>query len=212
MAQRLDEQSYYNGLQAFGFSFPTNIDLPYEKDGLIPTQSTLKSYVYKGSVSYGYGLRVTFVQMLRAYAVFSNGGYLITPYLRDYTLSRNNKKIDFNHNDNPLMILSPYTADTMQKTLIKTVDEGTAKQTKVEGVIVGGKTGTARVAVNGKYGDNYIGSFFGFAKDEKSSYTIGVVVFESSAKSSYYASQTATPIANKIIKAMIEEGYLKPIE
>lgn len=212
MAQRLDEQSYYNGLQAFGFSFPTNIDLPYEKDGLIPTQSTLKSYVYKGSVSYGYGLRVTFVQMLRAYAVFSNGGYLITPYLRDYTLSRNNKKIDFNHNDNPLMILSPYTADKMQKTLIKTVDEGTAKQTKVEGIIVGGKTGTARVAVNGKYGDNYIGSFFGFAKDEKSSYTIGVVVFESSAKSSYYASQTATPIANKIIKAMIEEGYLKPIE
>lgn len=212
MAQRLDEQSYYNGLQAFGFSFPTNIDLPYEKDGLIPTQSTLKSYVYKGSVSYGYGLRVTFVQMLRAYAVFSNGGYLITPYLRDYTLSRNNKKIDFNHNDNPLMILSPYAADKMQKTLIKTVDEGTAKQTKVEGVIVGGKTGTARVAVNGKYGDNYIGSFFGFAKDEKSSYTIGVVVFESSAKSSYYASQTATPIANKIIKAMIEEGYLKPIE
>lgn len=212
MAQRLDEQSYYNGLQAFGFSFPTNIDLPYEKDGLIPSQATFKSYVYKGSISYGYGLRVTFLQMLRAYATFSNGGYLVTPYLRDYTLSRNNKKMDFHHNDNPLMILSPYTADKMQKTLIKTVDEGTAKKTKVEGIIIGGKTGTARVAVNGKYGNNYMGSFFGFAKDEKSNYTIGVVVFESSEKSSYYASQTATPIANKIIKAMVEEGYLKPIE
>lgn len=212
MAQRLDEQSYYDGLRSFGFSLPTNIDLPYEKDGLIPSKSTLRSYVYKGSVSYGYSLRVTFLQMLRAYAAFSNNGYLVTPYLRDYTLSRNNKKIDFNHTNDSLMILSPYTADRMQKTLIKTVNEGTAKQTRVDGIIVGGKTGTARVAENGKYGENYIGSFFGFAKDEKSTYTIGVVVFESNVRNSYYASQTAAPIANKIIKAMIEEGYLKPIE
>ena len=212
MAQRLDEQSYHNGLQAFGFSFPTNIDLPYEEDGLLPSPATFKSYVYKGSVSYGYGLRVTFIQMLRAYGAFSNGGYLITPYLRDYTISRNNKKIYFKHDESPLMILSPYTADKMQKTLIKTVNEGTAKQTKVEGIIVGGKTGTARITTNGKYGDKYIGSFFGFAKDKQSSYTIGVVVFESNAKSSYYASQTAAPIANKIINAMIEEGYLKPSE
>lgn len=212
MAQRLDEQSYYDGLRSFGFSLPTNIDLPYEKDGLIPSKSTLRSYVYKGSVSYGYSLRVTFLQMLRAYAAFSNNGYLVTPYLRDYTISRSNKKIDFNHTNDSLMILSPYTADRMQKTLIKTVNEGTAKQTRVDGIIVGGKTGTARVAENGKYGENYIGSFFGFAKDEKSTYTIGVVVFESNVRNSYYASQTATPIANKIIKAMIEEGYLKPIE
>ena len=150
--------------------------------------------------------------MLRAYAAFANNGYLVTPYLRDYTLSRNNKKIDFDHNNEPLMILSPYTVDRMQKTLIKTVNDGTAKQAKVDGIIIGGKTGTARVTTNGRYGENYTGSFFGFAKDAKSNYTIGVVVFETSAKSSYYASQTAAPIANKIIKAMIEEGYLKPIE
>ena len=199
MAQRLDEQSYYTGSQSFGFSLPTS-------------QSTFRSYVYKGSVSYGYGLRVTFLQMLRAYAAFANNGYLVTPYLRDYTLSRNNKKIDFDHNNEPLMILSPYTVDRMQKTLIKTVNDGTAKQAKVDGIIIGGKTGTARVTTNGRYGENYTGSFFGFAKDAKSNYTIGVVVFETSAKSSYYASQTAAPIANKIIKAMIEEGYLKPIE
>lgn len=212
MAQRLDERTYYNGLRAFGFSFLTNIDLPYEKDGLIPSQSTLKSYVYKGSVSYGYGMRVTFLQMLRAYAVFANNGYLVTPYIRDYTLSQNNKKININKPSPKIGILGVYTADTMQKTLIKTVEEGTAKKTKVDGIIVGGKTGTARIADKGKYGNKYIGSFFGFAKDEKSNYTIGVVVFESSAQSSYYASQTATPIANKIIKALVEEGYLKEIE
>ncbi len=212
MAQRLDEKTYHNGLMAFGFSFPTNIDLPYEKDGIIPSQSTLKSYVYKGSVSYGYGMRATFMQILRAYAVLANNGYLVTPYLRDYTLSQNNKKIDINASKDKIKVLNVYTADTMQKTLIKTVNEGTATSAKVDGIIVGGKTGTARIATNGKYKDKYIGSFFGFAKDDKANYTIGVVVFESSAKNNYYAAQTAVPIAKKVINALIEEGYLKQIE
>ncbi|MDE6886757.1 MAG: penicillin-binding protein 2 [Helicobacteraceae bacterium] len=212
MAQRLSAKTYYSGLQAFGFSIPTNIDLPYEKNGLLPSQAMLNSYVYKGSISYGYGMRATFIQMLRAYAIFANGGYLITPYLKDYTISSNGQKLDIHKPNDKIKILNVYSADTMQKTLIKTVEQGTAKQTKVDGVIVGGKTGTARVAIGGKYGDKYIGSFFGFAKDDKSSYTIGVVVFESSAKSSYYASQTATPIANEVIKALVQEGYLKKIE
>lgn len=212
MAQRLDNKTYHTGLQAFGFSFPTMIDLPYEKSGLIPSQSIFKSYVYKGSVSYGYALRVTFLQMLRAYGVFANGGYLVTPYLRDYTLSTNNKKIDIHTPSEKINILSVYTADAMQKTLIKTAETGTAKTAKVDGIIVGGKTGTARMTDNGKYGDKYIGSFFGFAKDTQSSYTIGVVVFESSARNSYYASQTAAPIANRVIKTLIEEGYLKQID
>ena len=211
MAQRLDSKAYYNGLRAFGFSFPTNIDMPYEKSGLIPSQNTLQSSVYKGSVSYGYGIRTTFLQMLRAYGVFANDGYLITPYIRDYTLF-NNKKIDINNGKNKINILSPYTVESIHNTLIKTVESGTAKQTKVDGIIVGGKTGTARMAVNGKYGDKYIGSFFGFAKDEKSNYTIGVVVFESSVKNNYYSSQTAAPITNKIINTLIEEGYLNRIK
>lgn len=212
MAQRLSANTYYSGLQAFGFSIPTNIDLPYEKNGLLPSKAMLNSYVYKGSISYGYGMRATFIQMLRAYAIFANGGYLITPYLRDYTISSNGQKLDIHKPNDKIKILNVYSADTMQKTLIKTVEQGTAKQAKVDGVIVGGKTGTARVAIGGKYGDKYIGSFFGFAKDDKSNYTIGVAVFESSAKSSYYASQTATPIANEVIKALVQEGYLKKIE
>ncbi|RDU63514.1 penicillin-binding protein 2 [Helicobacter sp. MIT 14-3879] len=212
MAQRLNAKTYHNALVAFGFSLPTNIDLPYEKSGIIPSQYTFNSYVYKGSVSYGYGMRATFIQMLRAYAVFANGGYLINPYVRDYTLTSHNKKIDINSSQNKISLLSVYTADTINKTLIKTVKSGTAKQTKVDGLIIGGKTGTARIATNGKYKDKYIGSFFGFVKDNNSNYTIGVVVFESSAKNSYYASQTAAPIAKRVIEALLEEGYLKKIE
>lgn len=212
MAQRLTAKTYYNALLAFGFSVPTNIDLPYEKSGIIPSQSTFSSYVYKGSVSYGYGMRATFIQMLRAYSAFANGGYLINPYLRDYTLTPRNQRVDINSSSNKIQILGDYTTNAIEKTLIKTVQTGTAKQTKVDGIVVGGKTGTARVATTGKYEDKYIGSFFGFVKDGKANYTIGVVVFESTAQSSYYAAQTAAPIAKKVIEALINEGYLKRIE
>lgn len=96
----------------------------------------------------------------------------------------------------------------MERTLIKTVEKGTAKIAQVKGIIVGGKTGTARIATSGRYQDAYIGSFFGFAKDKRANYTIGVVVFEASS-SNYYAAQTATPIAKKVIEALIDEGYLR---
>lgn len=208
MAQRLKAKTYHNALVAFGFSRPTGIDLPYEKIGVIPSANTLGSFVYKGSVSYGYGMRATFIQMLRAYATFANGGYLVNPYLRDYTLNNNLKKIDANATKNKVSILGEYSANVMERTLIKTVQKGTAKTAQVKGITVGGKTGTARIATSGRYQDAHIGSFFGFAKDKKANYTIGVVVFEASS-SNYYGAQTATPIAKKVIEALINEGYLK---
>lgn len=209
MAQRLNAKSYHNALMAFGFSMPTNIDLPYEKVGVIPSASTLNSFIYKGSVSYGYGMRATFMQMLRAYAAFANGGYLVNPYLRSYTINTDNKIIDINKNDDKLSILGNYSADVMERTLIKTVQKGTAKAVNVENIIVGGKTGTAKVATSGTYKNEYIGSFFGFAKDKKANFTIGVVVFGSNQQGGYYASQTAAPIAKKVIEALIDEGYLE---
>ncbi|MGX2981937.1 peptidoglycan D,D-transpeptidase FtsI family protein [Helicobacter sp. 23-1045] len=208
MAQRLNAQSYHNALVAFGFSLPTEIDLPYEKTGIIPNAKTLNSHIYKGSVSYGYAMRATFMQMLRAYSAFANGGHLVNPYLMDYIIDTNNKIIDKNKSGEKIHILGKYSADALQKVLIKTVQKGTAKVANVEGVIIGGKTGTARIATNGRYGSEYIGSFFGFAKDKKANYTIGVVVFGAK-DSSYYASQTAAPLAKKVIEALIDEGYLR---
>lgn len=208
MAQRLNAKAYHNALVAFGFSLPTNIDLPYEKVGVIPSAFTLNSFIYKGSVSYGYGMRATFMQMLRVYAAFANGGYLVTPYLRSYTINTDNKIVDINKHTEKISILGNYSADVMERTLIKTVQKGTAKAVNVKNIIVGGKTGTARIASSGRYKNEYIGSFFGFAKDKNANFTIGVVVFGAQ-QGSYYASQTAAPIAKKVIEALIDEGYLK---
>ena len=99
----------------------------------------------------------------------------------------------------------------MQKILIKTVEKGTGEATKIAGLTIGGKTGTAHIAKNGKYTNLYNSSFFGFANDKNNSYTIGVLVREPTKKYYYYASLTAVPIFKKIVEEMIEEGYLSPV-
>jgi cell division protein FtsI (penicillin-binding protein 3) len=77
----------------------------------------------------------------------------------------------------------------------------------VDGVTVGGKTGTAEIK-RGSLSVGYNSSFIGFANDNSGSkYTIGVLVIEPTR--SYFGAQSAAPIFKEITEKMIEEGYLK---
>uniref|UniRef100_UPI0022770DCD penicillin-binding transpeptidase domain-containing protein n=1 Tax=Helicobacter bizzozeronii TaxID=56877 RepID=UPI0022770DCD len=78
------------------------------------------------------------------------------------------------------------------------------------GLVVGGKTGTARTANKGKYTDIYNSSFFGFAKDKKNTLVVGVVVCGSLGSEEYYGSQTAAPIFKQIIQTLVKYQYLTP--
>ncbi|PAF52375.1 penicillin-binding protein 2 [Helicobacter sp. 13S00477-4] len=211
LTQRLSGQEFYDGLKSFGFSELTGIDLPYEKNGLIPSVKLLSGEIYKASASYGYGLRTTFMQLLRAYSVFSNGGFLITPYLTQNLIAPNGD-IYIPKLPPKKRVIDNLTAQKMQDTLIKVVSNGTGRSAKVDGVIVGGKTGTARIAKEGKYGSLYNGSFFGFVKDDENIYTIGVVAFGSHGSEEYYGSQTAAPIFKEIVKLLKDQGYLKVLK
>lgn len=211
LTQRLSTQEFYTGLKNFGFAEFTGIDLPYEKNGLLPSAKRLSNEIYKASVSYGYGLRVTFMQLLRAYSVFSNGGFLVTPHISQNFTSPNGDiyipKIPPKNR-----VISDLTAKKMQETLIKVVESGTGRAAKVNGVIVGGKTGTARIAKEGKYDKFYNGSFIGFAKDNENTYIIGVLAFGTHGNEEYYASQTAAPIFKEITELLLFQGYLKPLK
>ncbi|PAF46279.1 penicillin-binding protein [Helicobacter sp. 12S02634-8] len=208
LTQRLSGQEFYDGLKKFGFSEITGIDLPYEKNGLLPSVKLLSGEIYKASASYGYGLRTTFIQLLRAYGVFSNGGYLITPHLTQ-NLTAPNGDIYIPKIPPKQRVITPVVAQKMQDTLIRVVTIGTGRPARVDGVVVGGKTGTARIAKEGKYGSLYNGSFFGFAQDGQNTYTIGVVAFGSHGSEDYYGGQTAAPIFKRIVELLKEEGYLQ---
>lgn len=60
----------------------SGIDLPYEQKGEIPNPKRLRD-IEKSVLSYGYGLKTTFIQLLAAYNVFNNDGFYITPRLAE---------------------------------------------------------------------------------------------------------------------------------
>lgn len=218
-AQRLSGQEFYEGMKEFGFTKKTGIDLPYERVGVIPkvwqfsaNDKKKEDNVFKATVSYGQGMTATFMQVLKAYSAFNNDGIMITPRIVshikvDNDLYRGNKA-------NGKRVISSKTAKEMKRLLIKTVDEGTGRAAKIEGLEVGGKTGTAQIARRGKYLKEYISSFFGFVNDGQNSYTIGVTVMDPVSTGKYwyyhYASWSAVPVFKEIINNLVKLNYLTP--
>lgn len=209
LSSRLDGQKIYQGLMNFGLSQKTGIDLPYEQTGKIPSARELNSETYKATTSYGYGLQATFIQILNAYTTFNNNGVIISPRIVSILyLPKNNKFYKVNEAEKR-QVVSKKTADAIKDILIRTVQEGTGRGAQTPGLDVGGKTGTARIAFEGGYSNKYNSSFFGFANDQNTSLTIGVLVREPK-KGSYYASQNALYIFKNIIDILVEDGYLTP--
>lgn len=206
IAKRLNNVELLTGLKLFNLERKTGIDLPYEQKGSLPAP-TLLSSTGKSVLSYGYGVRATFIQMLAAFNVFNNDGVFITPLLA--------KSYYQNHAFTELKpkktkVLSPKLASTMKWLLGEVVKHGTGRQKPILGIELGGKTGTARIVVNGKYSSkNYNASFFGYANDRTQHYTIGVLVRVPTKENTYYASKTALPIFKDLVQLLIAEHYLK---
>lgn len=209
IAQRLDAMEFYQGLKDFGFSLRSGVDLPFENPGIIPALNRFNSPIYKATVGYGYGMNATFMQVLKAYTVFNNNGRIVTPRLVKKLVSPMGQEL-FPEKPNDAQVIPVSVAKRMQKILMKVVDQGTGTGTKMQGLEIGGKTGTAHIAEDGVYIKAYNGSFFGFVNDKKSKYTIGVLVREAKKRKAYFAAQSAVPVFKEIIEKLVENGYLTP--
>ena len=218
-AQRLSGQEFYEGMKKFGFTEKTGIDLPYEKRGVMPkiwqfsaNDKKKEDNVFKATVSYGQGMTSTFMQIMKAYSTFANEGVMVTPRIVSHINIEGDK---YKEQESPKKrIISKKTANEIKRLLVKTVDKGTGKAAKIEGLEIGGKTGTAQIARRGKYLKEYISSFFGFVNDENNSYIIGVTVLDPISTGKYwyyhYASWSAVPVFKEIINNLVKLNYLTP--
>jgi len=211
LAQRLSGQEFYDGLKKFGLEEKTGIDLPYEQIGDIHSLNQYKAgerkgkdNIFKATDSYGQGITITFMQLLKAYSAFNNNGKVSIPQIINNNLILPQKQI-----------ITQQTAKIMKKLLIQTVEEGTGRKARIDGIQIGGKTGTAQIS-NGKkgYQKKYISSFFGFANDHKNhKYTIGVTVLNpiSTGKHWYYkyAASSAVPVFRELVATLIKLNYLE---
>lgn len=222
IAQRLTGPEFFEGMKRFGFTRKTGIDLPYEKKGVMPKvwqfaagDKEKTDNVFKATVSYGQGMTSTFMQVMKAYSAFNNKGYMVTPHIVSHLTYDNSQYKPYD--DKPEKVISEKVAKEMKELLVKTVTDGTGRAAQIDGLEIGGKTGTAQIARGGKYLKKYISSFFGFVNDDKNnSYTIGVTVINPISTGQYwyyyYASWSAVPVFKEIVQNLIKLNYLSPKE
>ena len=161
----------------FGFGQKTNIELPGETPGLLPTPGKLHpngklqwSTPTPYSLAMGYNLLVNSIQMVKAYAVLANGGFDVQPHIvrkivkkqSDGTIS---KLLDQSCITSKKRVLSESVVKAVTHSLKFTTKEGgTAKRADIAGYTEAGKSGTSEKVIDGVYSkENHISSFVGFA-------------------------------------------------
>ena len=211
IAWKMKGKEFRNGLLKFGLGRQkSGIDIGREAAGKIYSLKKLRYPVNKATTAYGYGIQVTFAQLLKAYNVFNNDGVSYTPRVVNYIKREDGNKYQLKKDYTVIKPITKESANIVKDTLIKVVKQGTGRAAITEGLEIGGKTGTAMIAGRHGYEKRYHTSFFGFANDQYGhKYTIGVLVIEPKYER-HFASQSAVPVFKKIVDAMIERDMLKP--
>ncbi len=192
IAQTLGKKVYEH-YRKCGFGQPTGLNFPGQQKGYITHPKTW-SKASLNSLSFGYEIRATLLQLARAFSLFSNGGYLPIPQLT-YPLTPPPDKEK---------LYSPESIMHMRTILEKTCTQGTGHAAVIPGVTVLGKTGTARLLDGaGNYSPlKNIYTFTGIV--EKGNYKRVIVTFiKEAARHDLYASGVAAPLFERIAQKML---------
>jgi cell division protein FtsI (penicillin-binding protein 3) len=211
IAWRLSGEEFRKGLLKFGLAKPSGIDLSRDLPGSLKPLRLLNNKMHRANSSYGYGMTVTFAQLLKAYSAFNNDGVAVTPRLVDYLEDSKGNHYTLEPKVGDTKAVNKKAAKQIHNILSEVVKRGTGVKAQYPGLEVGGKTGTAHIAEHGHYTEEYHSSFYGFANDRKGhKYTIGVLVIRAKKHHTYYASQSAVPTFRRILDILVELDYLKP--
>jgi len=201
----------YRYLKALGFGRQTGVPLPGEAPGVLHglrrwTDQTLVS------VSFGYELSVTALQMARAHCTLANGGIAIKPKLVKLILSDEVQDLSA-----PDVIARVYTKGTAQQMIedimAAVVREGTGRRAAIEEYRLAGKTGTAKKAIGGTYSTNkYVSSFVCVAPATNARVVIVMMVNEPRKGGSHYGGTIAAPAVSRIARSTLEYLGVRPLE
>ncbi|MBT4107878.1 MAG: penicillin-binding protein 2, partial [Proteobacteria bacterium] len=199
IALELAPEELYRTLSAVGFGQVSGVELPGEVDGSLVKKERWRP-IEHATLSYGYGLASTQVQLARAYSVLASGGIL-----RPVTLRRGSASVPGQR------VLSRATVQQINMLLEKVVSaEGTAKKAAVPAYRVAGKTGTVhKVSSSGGYEeDRYQSIFVGFAPASRPRFVLAVMVDEPQGK--YFGGEVAAPVFARIMSDALRFNGIKP--
>lgn len=206
VGEKLGADRLYDYLSKFGLGQKTGIDLQGEVAPKMRQRGTW-NVVDLATASFGQGIAVTGIEMVRAVAVIANGGYLVTPRVVDSVHGDGwEEKVK---TDQPVRIISADAAAETAQMMVEAANRGEAKWCKVPGYNVAGKTGTAQIPVAGHYdATNTNHSFIGFAPVNNPKFVMLVTL--KSPQSSPWAAETAAPLWYSIAKELFPYFGIAP--
>jgi cell division protein FtsI (penicillin-binding protein 3) len=207
MGLRLGPQRLGLYVQRFGFGRPSSPDFPGESPGIVWNPSKLTDSAV-ASVSMGYQVGVTPLQMAAAVSAVANGGTLYEPRVVRAVV-RDGVRIPVPAKT----VRRAITEDTAAKVrdmMEAVVLRGTATAAKVPGYAVAGKTGTAAKLVGGRYSKSeYNASFVGFVPAREPVFTV-IVVIDSPHARGYTGGVVAAPVFQRIAEAALRLQGVPP--
>jgi cell division protein FtsI (penicillin-binding protein 3) len=195
-------------VERFGFGARSSRDFPGESGGIVWDPSKLNDSAL-ASVSMGYQVGVTPMQMAAAVSAIANGGELLKPrvvgaVIADGVRTPTERTV-------VRRAVSRSTAAAVTEIMEQVVERGTGARAKVPGFPTAGKTGTAQKIVDGRYSKSeYNASFVGFVPSREPMLTIVVVIDSPHGKNLYYGSGVAGPIFRRIADAALRHYGVAP--
>lgn len=204
LGQLLGKERLFSYIDKFGFGKKTGIDLTGEGKGIIFDLNQVGN-VELATTAFGQGVSVTPIQQVTAISSIVNGGYLYKPYiLKSINDAVTNNVIEEKYKHLVRRTISKETSATMRMGLESVVAKGGGKAAYIEGYRIGGKTGTAQKAKDGKYlVNNYIMSFVSVvpANDPEA---VLYLAIDNPKNTALLSSYTTTPIARRILLDIID--------
>jgi len=189
----MEPRRLWDVLAGVGFGFGSGSGLPGESPGSLADYSGWHK-IDTASMSFGYGLSVTALQLARAYAAFANDGYL-PPVSLLRTVHGVEK--DAQTSQRIFSARTAYQVKSMLETVVQ--DGGTGTKAQIPGYRVAGKPGTVRkVGANGYEDGAYLSVFAGMAPASKPR-LIMVVMVDNPQGKDYYGGLVAAPVFSKVM-------------
>jgi len=199
LALSLDENYLSSFFRKAGLGQATGVGFPGESVGMLPAKQKWRQ-IEIATLSYGYGLSVTALQLAQAYAILGSGGIK-----RQVSLLKVNGDVPGER------VMDETIARQVVNMMEGVVDvKGTAKKARVPGYRVAGKTGTVhKVAASGYQDHRYIALFAGVAPVEDPAIAL-VVVIDDPKGDMYYGGQVAAPVFSRVMAGLLRVKNIPP--
>jgi len=199
VATQLDPEQMWSVFDSFGFGRPPGSEFPGEVAGYF-NHPILWHHIEQASISYGYGISVSALQLVRAYSALANDGIL--PPVAFIAADE--------IQDEGMRVMDKDIAREVRNMLESVVTDGTGHRAAIPGYRVAGKTGTSHRSVSGGYAeDRYVSVFAGFAPASRPELATVVVIHDPKA-GQHFGSVVAAPVFADVMSHALRIQNVEP--